>query len=125
MSKPRHPKPEDHELELKRQELAIIEKELADREAELALVQGSLHQFEQRSKAELDPRYEELAELQQRIFELNERLPKPPQESHPPRPSGAPKAGSIPKTPPRPRKQRARPEAPPPPKRPRPDLNEE
>ncbi|HEX8523076.1 MAG TPA: hypothetical protein VF669_12535 [Tepidisphaeraceae bacterium] len=63
-------KPEDYELELKRSELAILEAELTQRELELATVQASLHTFEQRSKAELDPRYEQLANLQQRIAEL-------------------------------------------------------
>jgi hypothetical protein len=128
MSKPQHPthpKPEDHELELKRQELEIIDKELAIREAELATVQGSLHQFESRSKAELDPRYEELADLQQRIGELSARLPEAPQEmgQHPRAEAGT---ARIPKTPPRPRKQRDRPATPqPPPRRPRPKLDDD
>jgi hypothetical protein len=127
MSKLRHPKPEDHELEMKRQELAIIEKELAIREAELATVQGSLHQFESRSKAELDPRYEELADLQQRIAELSARI-KPADDGSDSAQGGGARGGasSIPKTPPMPRKRRARPEAPqPPPKRPRPNLDDE
>jgi len=126
MSEPRHSKPEDHELELKRQELTIIEKELAEREAELAAVQGSLHQFEQRSKAELDPRYEELADLQQRIAELTARIKPPTATTEGAHAGGdASRAGSIPKTPPMPRKRRPRPATPQPPKRPRPDINDD
>jgi hypothetical protein len=103
MSQGASQKPEEHELELKRSELAIIEAELNQRELELATVQASLHTFEQRSKAELDPRYEELANLQHRLAELRSKI-KPAEGAQPP--------PSTRKTPKAPRKRRPRPESP-------------
>jgi len=101
------PKPEDHELSLKRKELSIIESELADRELELATMQSSLHAFERRSKAELDPRYEELADLQARISELQWRI-RPPTADEP----KSDTASAPPRTPRMPRKSRPRPAQP-------------
>src|SRR5687767_5645152 len=74
MSQERLGTPEDQELQHKRRELAELEEELAVRELELAEVQADLVEFGLRSQAELDPRYEELANLNQRMGELLSRI---------------------------------------------------
>lgn len=63
-------KPEERELASKLKELGALEGQLADQETELATMQANLHKFERASKAVLDPRYNELAELRQKIAEL-------------------------------------------------------
>lgn len=108
MSQDEPQKPEEFELQSKLKELAIIEAELTERELELATVQASLHTFEQRSKAELDPRYEELANLQQRIADLSQRL-KPAGENTPEKAAAAPAPARTPKMP---RNRKPRPASP-------------
>jgi hypothetical protein len=102
------PKPEDHELSLKRKELTMLEGELADRELELATMQSSLHAFERRSKAELDPRYEELADLQAKVSELQSRIKSTSGEESKVETNASP----TPRTPRVPRKTRPRPAQP-------------
>ena len=87
------------------QELAVLESGLAERELELATLQKALHAFENRSKAELDPRYEELATLQQKIGELQRRLEPVKKQSA----AKDDKVATPPKTPEVPRKKRNRP----------------
>ena len=121
-------KPEDQELALKLQELAAIETELAERERELAEIQSSLHAFEAKSAAELDPRYEQLADLHQKIGELLIRI-KPSEiiaagaSATAAAAAAAATVANAPKTP-KPRKHRQPPPATPKPKRPRPDIND-
>src|SRR5438094_604414 len=86
MAERRAAKPEDHELEKKLQVLSVLETELAERELELLNVKGSLNSFEQKSKAELDPRYSELADLHAQIAELLSRQPAPEKPEPEPRP---------------------------------------
>jgi hypothetical protein len=67
-------KPEEHELAIKRQELVVLEQELSVRERELEGMQASIGQFERQSRAELEPRYEELGTLRAQITELLARF---------------------------------------------------
>src|SRR5438552_3677198 len=82
-------KPEEHELAAKREQLVVLEEELADRERELATMQAAIHAFERGSKAQLEPRYEELANLRMQISELLARFNAqrtPAQAKSPPAP---------------------------------------
>lgn len=63
--------PEERELDSKKSDLAILEAELAERELDLATLQGSLHAFESRYLCIVGTCYAELDELEARLAEAN------------------------------------------------------
>lgn len=66
--------PEDRELEKKKAELAALEERLAQRELELATLQGEVHAFEQRYVSIVGVKYAELDEVEAQIAEAQARL---------------------------------------------------
>jgi hypothetical protein len=62
-------RPEELELEKKREELEILEASLADRELQVASLQAELNAFEQRYMSEVGSRYAELDEVNAQLAE--------------------------------------------------------
>jgi hypothetical protein len=62
--------PEEFELEKKREELAVLESQLVERELELETLRGGLLAFEKKYQAATLERYAELDELRARIAEI-------------------------------------------------------
>ena len=62
--------PEEFELEKKREELAVLESQLVERELELETLRGGLLSFEKKYQAATLERYAQLDELRARIAEI-------------------------------------------------------
>jgi len=68
------PKPEDEELQVKRRELATLEKNLIERELDLASLRAELTAFEKLYLKVVGVKYAELDEIEAQIAELRSRL---------------------------------------------------
>ncbi len=86
MSQGRRPKPEDRELEKKREELAAIEPQVAERELQLATLRAGLLSFQKRYESAVTERYAELDELRAKIAEAESHHPSPAAEPASPKP---------------------------------------
>src|SRR3954470_14955322 len=91
----RRPSPEERYLQKKREELAGLEAQLAERELELHTLRGGLISFEAQYDKVVSAKYAQLDELRLRIAELSPT--EPPQSAagrteQPPRPQRFPES---------------------------------
>jgi hypothetical protein len=76
MQRPRRESPEEKYLQKKREELAALESQLADRELELHTLRGGLLSFEKQYETLVSAKYAQLDEIN---VQIAERLPPPSQ----------------------------------------------